>query len=31
MFYKPLHMDIQVLGNQLEPIYKSSVYTQDAF
>ena len=29
--YKLLHTDVQVLDNQLEPIYNSSVWTQDAF
>ena len=26
---EPLHTDLQVLDDQLEPIYKSSVRTQD--
>ena len=25
----PLHTDMQMLDNQLEPIYNSSVWTQD--
>ena len=30
MFYRgPLHTDVQVLDDQLEPIYNSSVWTQD--
>ena len=29
MFYGPLHMDVQMLADQLELIYNSSVQTED--